>query len=138
MPRNHGHVELKLFLTDTEDQPLIVAFGGSEGGNVLASDQLKQERDKFLERGYAFLEVACYAIDPVVVCMIPVVRKLVREVHINDHATGHGEGQTKDVDKCAKLVSQQRSESNLHVIFDHRYESLRNALANITTFLSCQ
>ena len=60
MPRNHGHVELKLFLADTEDQPLIVAFGGSEGGNVFASDQLKHERDKFLERGYAFLAVGYF------------------------------------------------------------------------------
>jgi pimeloyl-ACP methyl ester carboxylesterase len=60
MPRKHGHVELKLFLAASEDQPLIVAFGGSEGGNVLASDQLKQERDKFLERGYAFLAVGYF------------------------------------------------------------------------------
>jgi hypothetical protein len=60
MPRKHGHVEVKLFLADSEDQPLIVAFGGSEGGNVFASDQLKQERDKFLERGYAFLAVGYF------------------------------------------------------------------------------
>ena len=60
MPRNHGHVDLKLFLAETEDQPLIVGFGGSEGGNVLASDQLKQERDKFLEKGYAFLAVGYF------------------------------------------------------------------------------
>jgi len=60
MPRNHGHVEVKLFLGETEDQPLIVAFGGSEGGNVFASDQLKLERDKFLERGYAFLAVGYF------------------------------------------------------------------------------
>ena len=60
MPRNHGHVDLKLFLAETEDQPLIVAFGGSEGGNVFASDQLKQERDKYLERGYAILAVGYF------------------------------------------------------------------------------
>ena len=60
MPRNYGHVEVELFLAASEDQPLIVAFGGSEGGNVLASDQLKQERDKFLARGYAFLAVGYF------------------------------------------------------------------------------
>lgn len=60
MPRNHGHVEVKLFLGETDDQPLIVAFGGSEGGNVYAGDQLKKERDEFLERGYAFLSIAYF------------------------------------------------------------------------------
>jgi pimeloyl-ACP methyl ester carboxylesterase len=57
LPTEHGHVETKLFLSDSESQPLVVGFGGSEGGNVLASDQLKAERDKFLQRGYAFLAV---------------------------------------------------------------------------------
>ncbi len=33
MPRNHGHVEVQLFVGATEDQSLIVAFGGSEGGS---------------------------------------------------------------------------------------------------------
>lgn len=60
MPRNHGHVEAQLFLADTEDQPLIVAFGGSEGGNVFASDQFKQERDKYLARGYSILAVGYF------------------------------------------------------------------------------
>jgi pimeloyl-ACP methyl ester carboxylesterase len=60
MPRNHGHVEVRLFVGETEDQPLIVVFGGSEGGNVFASDQLKQARDKYLERGYAILAVGYF------------------------------------------------------------------------------
>ncbi len=60
LPRNHGHVELKLFLAESQNQPLIVAFGGSEGGNALASDHLKEERKKFLERGYAFLAVGYF------------------------------------------------------------------------------
>jgi dienelactone hydrolase len=60
MPRNHGHIEVKLFLSESENQPLIVGFGGSEGGNVLAGDQFTEERDKFLERGYAFLAVGYF------------------------------------------------------------------------------
>ena len=59
-PRNYGSVEAKLFLADTEDQPLIVAFGGSEGGNVYAGDALKKERERFLERGYAFLAIGYF------------------------------------------------------------------------------
>jgi pimeloyl-ACP methyl ester carboxylesterase len=60
LPRNHGHVETQLFIGQTEDQPLVVVFGGSEGGNIFASDQLKPERDKFIERGYAVLAVAYF------------------------------------------------------------------------------
>ena len=60
MPGNHGHVDMGLFLGESENQPLVVAFGGSEGGNVLASDQLKEERDKFLQRGYAFLAIGYF------------------------------------------------------------------------------
>ena len=59
-PRNHGHVDVKLFLADADNQPLIVAFGGSEGGNTFASHRLKEERDKFLARGYAFLAVGYF------------------------------------------------------------------------------
>ena len=37
-PENHGNVEAELFLGDGERQPLIVGFGGGEGGNAWASD----------------------------------------------------------------------------------------------------
>lgn len=60
MPDNHGHVAVELFLSESENQPLVVAFGGSEGGNVFASDQLKEERNKFLQRGYAVLAVGYF------------------------------------------------------------------------------
>jgi dipeptidyl aminopeptidase/acylaminoacyl peptidase len=60
LPENHGHVETKLFLSESENQPLVVAFGGSEGGNIFASDKLKNDREKFLQRGYAFLAVGYF------------------------------------------------------------------------------
>jgi dienelactone hydrolase len=60
MPRNHGNVEVRLFLSQSANQPVVVAFGGSEGGNIFASAQLKEERDKFLRRGYAVLAVGYF------------------------------------------------------------------------------
>jgi pimeloyl-ACP methyl ester carboxylesterase len=60
LPNNHGHVETKLYLTGLKEQPLVVAFGGSEGGNIFASDQLKDEREKFLQQGYALLAVGYF------------------------------------------------------------------------------
>jgi uncharacterized protein len=60
LPKNHGVVDLKLFLGESENQPLVVAFGGSEGGNVWASDKLKEIRNQFLQRGYAFLAVGYF------------------------------------------------------------------------------
>jgi uncharacterized protein len=59
-PENHGVVEIQLFLGDSENQPLIVGFGGSEGGNVMATEALKSTRDQFLQRGYAFLAVGYF------------------------------------------------------------------------------
>ena len=60
LPRNYGHIETKLFLSGLEEQPLVVAFGGSEGGNAFAGEQLKDEREKFLQRGYALLAVGYF------------------------------------------------------------------------------
>lgn len=57
---NTRNVESRLYLETGENQPLIVGFGGSEGGNAWASDYWKNTRDEFLERGYAFLAVGYF------------------------------------------------------------------------------
>jgi len=55
------NVESKLFLADSpRPQPLIVGFGGSEGGNAWASNYWKGTRDEFLRRGYAFLAIGYF------------------------------------------------------------------------------
>ncbi len=59
-PENHGNVEAELFLGDGERQPLIVGFGGGEGGNAWASDFWKEQRDEFLSQGYAFLAIGYF------------------------------------------------------------------------------
>lgn len=59
-PENHGKVHTKLFTGNEKNQPLIVGFGGSEGGNSWASDHWKPQRDKFISQGYAFLAVGYF------------------------------------------------------------------------------
>jgi dipeptidyl aminopeptidase/acylaminoacyl peptidase len=52
---NFGKLETKLFLGDGEKQPLVVAFGGSEGGNIYAQEETKELRKKILDNGFALL-----------------------------------------------------------------------------------
>jgi len=60
LPENHGHVNKLLYLGEGENQPLLVGFGGSEGGNAWVRNYLKPQRDRFLAQGYAFLAVAYF------------------------------------------------------------------------------
>ena len=60
LSKNHGKVQTRLYLGESENQPLIVGFGGSEGGNAWDSDFWKPTRDIFLEKGYAFLAIGYF------------------------------------------------------------------------------
>lgn len=60
LPENQGKVQSILFIGEGENQPLIVGFGGGEGGNGWASDRWKPTRDKFLKNGYAFLAIGYF------------------------------------------------------------------------------
>jgi len=54
------NVESKLYLGNGKNQPLIVGLGGSEGGNAWTSDYWKKTREKFIEKGYAFLAIGYF------------------------------------------------------------------------------
>lgn len=60
LPLHHGKVSSELYIGEGENQPLIVGFGGSEGGNAWASDFWKPQRDKYLKKGYAFLAIGYF------------------------------------------------------------------------------
>lgn len=60
LPRNHGAVDYELFLTNNERRPMVVAFGGSEGGMVYASQETLNIRDSILSLGYHFLAVGYF------------------------------------------------------------------------------
>ncbi|WP_130734188.1 acyl-CoA thioester hydrolase/BAAT C-terminal domain-containing protein [Flavobacterium sp. J27] len=57
LDKNYGKIRCRLYVGKSENQPLIVGFGGSEGGNSWESDYWKSTRDEFLKKGYAFLAV---------------------------------------------------------------------------------
>jgi dienelactone hydrolase len=60
LSNNFGKVEAQLFVGDSKDQPLIVAFGGSQGGNPWAEDYWSGMRQKFLHEGYAVLSIGYF------------------------------------------------------------------------------
>jgi uncharacterized protein len=62
-PEHYGQVQTHLYLGKGEHQPLIVGFGGSEGGNAWTSDRWKRTRDKFIDQGYAFLAVGSFGMN---------------------------------------------------------------------------
>jgi pimeloyl-ACP methyl ester carboxylesterase len=60
LPENHGHVDAKLTLGSGKNQPLIVGFGGAEGGNLFASDFAKPAVEAYAAKGYAFLAIGYF------------------------------------------------------------------------------
>lgn len=60
LSERHGMVETKLYVGDSINQPLIVAFGGGGGGNDWARDYMKGKRDSLMEKGYAVLAIAYF------------------------------------------------------------------------------
>lgn len=54
------NTESVLYLGKGNNQPLIVGLGGSEGGNAWTSDYWKKTRDRFIEKGYAFLAIGYF------------------------------------------------------------------------------
>ena len=60
LPENHGNVDAKLFLGRGNNQPLVVGFGGGEGGNLFASDFAKTAVDGYVSSGYAFLAIGYF------------------------------------------------------------------------------
>lgn len=63
LPASYGKVDHKLYIGNPGNQPLIVAFGGSQGGNTWTEDYWAGMRNKFLDQGYAVLSIG-YANTP--------------------------------------------------------------------------
>ncbi len=63
LPKNSNYVETKLYLGKKPQQPLIVAFGGADGGNSWTIDRVKDKRDSLISKGYAFLAVGYFNTD---------------------------------------------------------------------------
>lgn len=57
---NHGKMDTHLYLSDSANQPLVVAFGGASGGNDWERNYLKDKRDEFLRRGFGVLAIGYF------------------------------------------------------------------------------
>lgn len=60
LPDRHGKLEVKLYLGEGQNQPLVVAFGGGGGGNDWTRNYLKQKRDSLINKGYAVLAIGYF------------------------------------------------------------------------------
>ena len=60
LPKNYGNLETELFLSQIPNNSLVVAFGGSEGGNTFANEQNRDIRQDFLNRGFHFVSIGYF------------------------------------------------------------------------------
>ncbi len=60
LSKQNGVVETLLYLGDSENQPLIVAFGGAEGGIDWHRNHMKSKRDSLIQKGYAVLAIGYF------------------------------------------------------------------------------
>lgn len=57
---NVDNIDTQLYLGQGDNQPLIVAFGGGDGGNAWTSDRVKKKREQLIDSGYAFLALGYF------------------------------------------------------------------------------
>jgi len=60
LSKQHGVVETLLYIGDSDNQPLIVAFGGAEGGIDWHRNHMKGKRDSLIQKGYAILAIGYF------------------------------------------------------------------------------
>jgi pimeloyl-ACP methyl ester carboxylesterase len=62
LPEGYGQLDARFYPGEGLNQPLVVGFGGSEGGNAWASDHWQAVRDEFNQAGFAFLAVGYFGL----------------------------------------------------------------------------
>lgn len=60
LSKQQGVVETQLYLGDSDNQPLIVAFGGAEGGIDWHRNHMKSKRDSLIQKGYVILAIGYF------------------------------------------------------------------------------
>ena len=54
------NVQAILYTGENANQPLVVGLGGSEGGNAWTSTRWSKTRQRFIDKGYAFLAIGYF------------------------------------------------------------------------------
>jgi uncharacterized protein len=63
LPLHYASVNSKLFVGEGEKQPLLVYFGGSEGGNNMTKSHNIEERQLYNDQGYAMLAIGYFGME---------------------------------------------------------------------------
>ena len=63
LPKESGVVETLLYLGNSDNQPLIVTFGGAEGAIDWHQNHMKGKRDSLIQKGYAILAIGYFNAD---------------------------------------------------------------------------
>lgn len=63
LPHNYGKVDSQLFAEEGGKQPLLVYFGGSEGGNSMTKEHNIIERKMYTDKGYAMLAIGYFGME---------------------------------------------------------------------------
>ncbi len=63
LPENYGKVDSQLFVKEGKKQPLLVYFGGSEGGNSMTKEHNIIERKMYTDKGYAMLAIGYFGME---------------------------------------------------------------------------
>jgi dipeptidyl aminopeptidase/acylaminoacyl peptidase len=63
LPHNYGKIDSKLFAKEGKKQPLLVYFGGSEGGNSMTKEHHIIERKMYTDKGYAMLAIGYFGME---------------------------------------------------------------------------
>jgi uncharacterized protein len=63
LPHNYGRVDSQLFAKGEGKQPLLVYFGGSEGGNSMTKENNFIERKMYTDEGYAMLAIGYFGME---------------------------------------------------------------------------
>lgn len=112
-----ANVEAILYTGNSNNQPLIVGLGGSEGGNAWASNRWKNTRDKFLEKGYAFLAIGYFGAEG--------TPKILDKIAIDDvyNAIAAAKKQAKIDDKKVAVIGGSRG-ADLALILGSYYKDI--------------
>jgi dipeptidyl aminopeptidase/acylaminoacyl peptidase len=63
LPLNYGKIDSQLFAKEGTIQPLLVYFGGSEGGNSMSKERHIIERKMYTDKGYAMLAIGYFGME---------------------------------------------------------------------------
>lgn len=112
-----ANVEAILYTGNSNNQPLIVGLGGSEGGNAWASNRWKNTRDQFLEKGYAFLAIGYFGAEG--------TPKILDKIAIDDvyNAIAAAKKQAKIDDKKVAVIGGSRG-ADLALILGSYYKDI--------------